>query len=71
VIDRYFDSEEFFRFWAAESLINLSDGYAGNLNNFYLYHNPTTGKFVFIPGVPIRRSTPVEASTVPKVIRNR
>ena len=52
VIDRYFDSEEFFRFWAVESLINQSDGYAGNLNNFYLYRNPATERFVFIPWGP-------------------
>ena len=49
VLDRYFNTEEFFRFWAVESLINFSDGYAGNANNFYLYHDPVTDRFVFIP----------------------
>jgi hypothetical protein len=49
VLERYFDAEKFFRFWAVESLINQGDGYAGNMNNFYLYHQPTTDKFVFIP----------------------
>ena len=45
----HFDAEEFFRFWAVECLINETDGYAANMNNFYLYNNPATGKLVFIP----------------------
>jgi spore coat protein CotH len=49
VVDRYFEKEQFLRFWAVESLINQVDGYAGNMNNFYLYHNPANARFVFIP----------------------
>ena len=49
ILNAHFDAEEFFRFWAIESLINQTDGYAANMNNFYLYQNPSTGKFVFIP----------------------
>ena len=48
-LNAHFDAEEFFRFWAVECLINETDGYAANMNNFYLYNNPATGKFVFIP----------------------
>lgn len=49
VMTRHFNVEQFFRFWAVESLINANDGYAANMNNFYLYNDPATGKFVFIP----------------------
>jgi hypothetical protein len=49
VLETYFDADAFFRFWAAESLINQTDGYAANMNNFYLYHHPATNKFAFIP----------------------
>ena len=48
-LNAHFDSDEFFRFWAVESLINESDGYAANMNNFYLYNNPSGEKFIFIP----------------------
>lgn len=48
-VNTYFDAEEFFRFWATESLVNQTDGYAANMNNFYLYHHPSTDKLVFIP----------------------
>ena len=49
VVERYFNVEEFFLYWAVESLINFGDGYAGNANNFYLYHDPATDRFIFIP----------------------
>lgn len=49
VLTRHFNVEEFFRFWAVESLINANDGYAANMNNYYLYNDPATLKFVFIP----------------------
>jgi hypothetical protein len=48
-LNSHFDADQFFRFWAIECLINETDGYAANMNNFYLYNNPATGKFVFIP----------------------
>jgi hypothetical protein len=51
-LERHFDADEFFRFWAVESLLNTSDGYAANMNNFYLYGNPSTSKFIFIPWGP-------------------
>ncbi|MDP7018438.1 MAG: CotH kinase family protein [Pirellulaceae bacterium] len=43
------DYDSFVRFWAVESLIGFWDGYAGNQNNFFVYNNPATGKFHFIP----------------------
>ncbi|MBN2890875.1 MAG: CotH kinase family protein [Bacteroidales bacterium] len=34
---------------AFEVLVGHWDGYAFNQNNYYLYHNPTTGKLIYIP----------------------
>jgi hypothetical protein len=39
----------FYTLWAAEVLIAHWDGYAGNTNNFYIYNDPTSGRFHFIP----------------------
>ena len=48
-LDPLIDLDEFYTFWAAEVLVRHWDGYASNTNNFYLYHDPGTGKFQFIP----------------------
>jgi hypothetical protein len=41
--------DEFFDFWALETLLGHWDGYSGDSNNYFAYHDPTSGKFVFIP----------------------
>jgi spore coat protein H len=43
------DLPHYMKFWAVESLIQHRDGYAGNRNNFYIYRDPATAKFMFIP----------------------
>ncbi len=43
------DVDKFMTFWATETLVTHWDGYTGNANNFYAYHDPTSGKFEFIP----------------------
>lgn len=43
------DLDSFFDFWALETLLGHWDGYAGNANNYYTYHDPTTDRFFFIP----------------------
>lgn len=43
------DVDDFITFWVMERLIAHADGYARNTNNFYLYHDPTTGLLTFIP----------------------
>ncbi len=43
------DLDKFYTFWAMEILTIHEDGYAGNQNNAYLYRNPNTGLFEFIP----------------------
>ena len=49
VLEKVFDLEQFYTFWASEVLIGHWDGYAGNLNNTYLYADPADGRFRFIP----------------------
>lgn len=46
---RVIDLEQFVDFWALEVLVQHTDGYASNTNNFYLYADPSDGRFDFIP----------------------
>ncbi len=46
---KYVDEESFYKFWAAEGLVSFWDGYSGNRNNFFVYLNPATDKFHFMP----------------------
>ena len=48
-VNELVDVPQFLKFMAVESLIGFWDGYAQNQNNFYLYRNPTNGKYYFIP----------------------
>ena len=43
------DLDSFYTFWAVEGLIGFWDGYAANANNFFVYLNPKTEKFHFLP----------------------
>ncbi len=43
------DIDQFLTFWAAEVLVTHWDGYAGNANNFFVYDDPTSGRFHFMP----------------------
>ena len=46
----YLDWDEYFRYFAGESLVGDWDGYNFFIpNNFYLYHQPSDGKFRFMP----------------------
>lgn len=47
-IQSVFDVDLYLRTLAAEILLGHWDGYAGNMNNYYLYERPSDGKFVFI-----------------------
>jgi spore coat protein H len=46
------DLEQFFTYWAVETVIGHWDSYAGNLNNFFVYYDPTTRKLSFLPWGP-------------------
>ncbi len=43
------DVDAFVDFWVMEVLTGHWDGYAGNRNNFYVYHDPDSDRFQFIP----------------------
>ncbi len=43
------DEESFYTYWAMEGLLSFWDGYSGNRNNFFIYLNPGTSKFHFLP----------------------
>ena len=47
-IEDNFEVELFLKTLAVEMIIGHWDGYAYNKNNFYLYQQPSNGKFVFI-----------------------
>ena len=49
VLAPYVDVDQFLRFWAMETLTGHWDGYAGNRNNYFVYRNPNTDLFSFIP----------------------
>ena len=48
-IGRLVDLDSFYTFWVMEGLLSFWDGYSGNRNNFFVYLNPETNKFHFIP----------------------
>ena len=41
--------DSFYTFWAAEGLLGFADGYSDNRNNFFIYLNPKTDRFHFLP----------------------
>lgn len=43
------DIDRFRDFWAMELLTGHWDGYTNNANNYMLYHDPSTGRFQFLP----------------------
>lgn len=43
------DLDQFFHFWAMETLTGHFNGYTGSLNNFMMYRDPALGKLVFLP----------------------
>ena len=43
------DLNSFYTYWAVEGLLGFWDGYSGNNNNFFIYLNPETDRFHFIP----------------------
>ncbi len=44
-----FEVDTFLRYLAVALVLADNDGYLGSIDNFYLYHRPDTGRFVFIP----------------------
>jgi spore coat protein CotH len=48
-LEPYLDIEQFLSFWAMEAITGHWDGYTGNRNNYFVYDNPETDTFSFIP----------------------
>ena len=48
-IERIFDVQAYLKTLAMEVLIGHWDNYFANKNNYWLYHNMKTGKFVYLP----------------------
>lgn len=48
-LGRVLDIDSFISFWAAEALINHWDGFTGDLNNCFVYHDPASDELRFIP----------------------
>lgn len=48
-LDGVLDVDAFMTYWAMEVITDHWDGYANNLNNYYLYDDPSSGRFQFIP----------------------
>ena len=48
-IGKLVDLDSFYKFWAMEGLLGWWDGYSSNYNNFFVYLNPKTEKFHFVP----------------------
>ena len=48
-VAKVIDIDHFYRYWAMECLIGFNDGYSGNQNNFFIYNDPSSGRFKFMP----------------------
>lgn len=48
-LEEIFDVDNYIKAIAMDILVSNWDGPIVNKNNFYLYHNPSTGKFTYIP----------------------
>jgi spore coat protein CotH len=48
-LDPLLDVDAYINFWASEVFVGHWDGYASNRNNFFLYRDPATDKFQFMP----------------------
>jgi hypothetical protein len=47
-LEKIFNVQEYLKIMAFDILTGNWDGYIFNKNNFYLYHNPVTGKFEYV-----------------------
>jgi len=49
VLTDLLDLDAFLDFWAMEVILGHGDGYAGNANNFFVYHDPASDRLRFVP----------------------
>ncbi len=48
-LEQVLDMDAFLTHWVMEVITGHWDSYSGNQNNFYIYHDPTSDRFYFIP----------------------
>ncbi len=48
-LEKVLNLDGFYTFWAMEVILGHWDSYSGNRNNYYIYHDPISGLFNFIP----------------------
>ena len=48
-LKKVFDLDAFLTYWAMEVLVGHWDGATGNSNNHWMYHDPVSDRFFFIP----------------------
>jgi hypothetical protein len=48
-LEAQMDLDGFYTFWATELMTSHWDGYAQNTNNFFVYRDPSTQRFSFMP----------------------
>jgi spore coat protein H len=48
-LGKVIDVDNFLTFWAMEVILGHWDGYSGNRNNYYIYRDPSSNLFSFIP----------------------
>lgn len=51
-LGKVLDIATFRKYWATETLSAAWDGYAGNMNNHFVYFDPASGKMSFLPWGP-------------------
>jgi len=63
-LEELVDFDGFMRFWAVEKVLEHWDGYANNVNNFFVYHDPATSRLVFAPSGTDQITVPDPYSSV-------
>jgi spore coat protein CotH len=49
LVDEWVDLDEFLSYWAMEGITGHWDSATGNANNHFMYHDPSDGRFRYIP----------------------
>ncbi len=65
-LESLLDMDRFYSFLALEVLTCHFDGYSRSINNYWIYHDPTTDKMVFLPHGMDQMFTQPEGSLFPE-----
>ena len=71
-LEAVLDLDEFYTYWAMEALLEHTDGYAANRNNYYVYADPADGRFRFVPwGIDLILGGPIVVDELPESVYAR